>query len=181
MNQIRRICLCGGAGSGKSITANNIRAQLGFKGYNIEIVDEVIKDWTYIPRIPKDCDSFYLQACQIQKEDIRLRAGVPLIVSDSPIFLQYFYAWYHQVPLQEPMLWVNVEFDRLYTPLYIFINREDKFYDERGRYEKLREAKLIDERIKKLMNINKIKYKEFSCLDQDGIINYIISELKCPQ
>ena len=66
--KIRRICLYSGAGGGKSITATNIRSQLGFKGYDIELVDEVIKDWTYIPRIPKDCDSFYLQAGQIQKE-----------------------------------------------------------------------------------------------------------------
>lgn len=177
MGKIRRINLFAGAGGGKSITATNIRAQLGFKGYDIELVEEVIKDWTYIPRTPKDCDSFFLQASQIQKEDIRLRAGVDLVVSDSPLFLQYFYAWYYQTSLQEPMLWASIEFDRLYFPLNIFINREDKFYNEVGRYENLREAKLIDERMKKLMNVNKIKYKEFSCLEQEKIINYIVSEL----
>ena len=143
MNKIRRICLCGGAGCGKSKTANNICAQLGFKGYDIELVDEVIKDWTYIPRIPKDCDSFYLQGCQIQKEDVRLRAGVDLIVSDSPLFLQYFYACHHKVPMQGPMLAASNEFDDMYKSLYIFINREDSFYDEKGRYETLAQAKVI--------------------------------------
>jgi len=177
MKKIRRINLMGGAGCGKSITATNIRAQLGFKGYDIELVDEVIKDWTYIPRIPKDCDSFFLQASQIQKEDIRLRAGVDLIVSDSPLFLQYFYAWYHKVPLQKPMLLASNEFDEMYQSIYIFINREDKFYDEVGRYENLREAKMVDEDIKKLMNINCINYKEMSCLDQEGIIEYVVSQI----
>ena len=176
-NKIRRINLMGGACCGKSITATNIRSQLGFKGYDIELVDEAIKDWTYIPRIPKDCDSFFLQASQIQKEDIRLRAGVDLIVSDSPLFLQYFYAWHHKVPLQKLMLSASHEFDEMYRSLYIFLNREDRFYDEVGRYENLKEAKLIDDEIKDLMNINYIPYKEFSCLNQEEIIDYIISQV----
>jgi len=178
MSKIRRINLFSGAGGGKSITATNIRAQLGFKGYDIELVDEVIKDWTYIPRIPKDCDSFYLQASQIQKEDIRLRAGVDLIVSDSPLFLQYFYAWHYKTPLQMAMLSASIEFDVRYTPLNIFINREDEFYNETGRYETLEEAKHIDIEIKRLMSRNAVEYKEFSCLNQDGIIYYIISKIK---
>jgi hypothetical protein len=176
--KIRRINLFGGAACGKSITATNVRAQLGFKGYDIELVDEVIKDWTYIPRIPKDCDSFFLQASQIQKEDIRLRAGVDLIVSDSPLYLQYFYAWYHKVPLQYPMALASFEFDEIYKPLQIFIEREDKFYNEVGRYEKLDEAKKIDRLIKEQMTADNIEFKCLSCLDQDGIVDYIISEVE---
>ena len=177
MSKVRRINLFSGACGGKSITATNVRAQLGFKGYDIELVDEVIKDWTYIPRIPKDCDSFYLQAGQIQKEDIRLRAGVDLIVSDSPLMLQYFYALYHKVPLQEGMLSAALEFEQLYPSLNIFIDREDKFYNEVGRYEKLAEAKHIDTLIKGVLVQNKTSFRSFSCLDQDGIVEYIISEI----
>jgi len=177
MNRIRRINLFSGACGGKSITATNVRAQLGFRGYDIELVDEVIKDWTYIPRIPKDCDSFYLQAGQIQKEDIRLRAGVDLIVSDSPLLLQYFYAWYHKVPLQDGMLSAANEFERLYPSLNIFIEREDKFYNEVGRYEKLDEAKRIDDLIKDVLIKNKTSFVSLSCLDQDGIVEYIVSEV----
>ena len=175
--KIRRICLYSGAGGGKSITATNVRAQLGFRGYDIELVDEVIKDWTYIPRIPKDCDSFYLQAGQIQKEDIRFRAGIDLIVSDSPLMLQYFYALYHKVPLQAGMLSAALEFEQLYPSLNIFIDREDKFYDEVGRYEKLAEAKRIDILIKGVLVKSKTSYTSFSCLDQDGIVEYIVSKV----
>jgi len=175
--KIRRICLYGGASSGKSITATNVRAQLGFRSYDIELVDEVIKDWTYIPRIPKDCDSFFLQAGQIQKEDIRLRTGVDLIVSDSPLLLQYFYALYHKVPLQDAMLSAALEFEQLYPSLNIFINREDKFYNEVGRYEKLWEAKHIDNLIKGVLVQNKTSFTSFSCLDQSGIVEYIISKV----
>jgi len=178
MKKIRRINLFGGASCGKSITATNVRAQLGFKGYDIELVDEVIKDWTYIPRIPKDCDSFFLQASQIQKEDIRLRAGVDLIVSDSPLLLQYFYAHYHKVPLQEAMLSAALEFEKLYPSLNIFIDREDKFYDEVGRYEKLGEAKKIDYLIKDVLLLTDTSCVGFSCLDQKGIVDYIISKVE---
>lgn len=177
MAKIRRINLYGGAACGKSITATNIRAQLGFKGYNIELVDEVIKDWTYIPRIPTSSDSLWLQASQIQKEDIRLRAGVDLIVSDSPAYLQYFYARYHKAPFQAAMYLVAVEADKLYPAIHIFLSREDKFYDEQGRYEKLEEAKIIDMKIRQTLRTAKVEYVEFSCLDQEDIINYIIEEV----
>ena len=177
MDKIRRINLFGGACVGKSITATNIRAQLGFKGYNIELVDEVIKDWTYIPRVPTGSDSLWLQASQIQKEDIRLRAGVDLIVSDSPAMLQYFYAYYHKAPYAAAMYLVALEMDKHYPALNIFIMREDKFYDETGRYEKLEEAKHIDMRLRQVLRTSKIEYTSFSCLDQDGIIEFIIEEI----
>ncbi len=167
----------GGAGCGKSLTATNVRAQLGFKGYDIELVDEVIKDWTYIPRIPKGADSFWLQASQMQKEDIRLRAGVDLIVSDSPTMLQWFYARHHKAPLQAAMYLAATEFERIYPSIHICIDREDEFYNEVGRYENLKEAKEIDFSIKTLLRASKIDFVSFSCLDQDGIIDYIISKI----
>lgn len=179
-NKIRRINIMGGPCSGKSLLAANIRARLGLEGYNIELVEEVIKDWTYIPRPPKLTDSFYLQACQMQKEEIRLRAGVDLIVSDSPILLQFFYARYHKAPLQTTMLLASQCFDKMYPPLYVFLQREDDFYGELGRYEKLDEAREIDEKLKAVMTSMDIEFKEFSCLNQDDIINYVISRVELP-
>jgi hypothetical protein len=178
MEKIRRINLFGGAASGKSITATNIRSQLGFKGYDIELVDEVIKDWTYVPRSPKGGDSLWLQASQIQKEDLRLRAGVDLVVTDSPVALQYFYAWYHKAPFRAGMYLNVLEWDKRYPALNIFIDREDEFYSEVGRYEKLEEAKEIDASIKRVLKIAKIEFTSFSCLDQEGIVNHIIKEVE---
>jgi len=178
MNKIRRICLFGGSASGKSITAINICAQLSFRGYNIELVEEVIKDWTYIPRIPKDSDTFFLQASQIQKEDIRLRDGVDLIVTDSPVALQYFYAWYHKDHFQAAMYLTAIEWDKRYKSINIFVNREDEFYSEVGRYEKLEEAKKIDSLLKMVLKKAKIDYVSFSCLEQDKIIEYVVKEIE---
>ena len=169
--------MCGGAGCGKSVLANYIRAELAFRGYNIELVSEAIKDWTFIPRIPTDCDSFYLQATQIQWEDIRLRGGVDLIVSDSPLILQYFYAYYHKVPLQDPMLQAALEYEEIYPSIHIMLQREDKFYDELGRYETLEQAKNIDKMMLNTLKHYRLNYVEFSCLDKNSIINYLVDEL----
>ena len=179
-NKIRRICLLGGAGCGKSITATHIKSQLGFKGYDIELVDEVIKDWTYVNRIPRGGDSLWLQSSQIQKEDMRLRAGVDLIVSDSPSFLQYFYAYWHKDPFANSMLEISKEMDSIYIPYYIFIERQEDFYDENGRYETLAQAKEIDQAIKNLMLSNRISFDCFSCLEQDKIVEHLIDVLGTP-
>jgi hypothetical protein len=175
---IRRINLMGGAGCGKSTTANYIRAKLSFKGLDVELVDEQIKDWTYYGRSPKSCDSFVLQGRQMEKEDIRLRAGVDFIISDSPLFLQYFYACYHKAPMTSPMLMASQEFDKMYEPLHIFVDREDKFYNEVGRYEKLAEAKEIDTLIQAMMVGNGIPFVNFSCLEQDNMVDYIMEMIK---
>ena len=175
--QIRRILLMGGAGCGKSTTASFVKAEMSYRGYDIEFIDEQIKDWTYYGRIPQSCDSFVLQGRQMEKEDIRLRSGVSFTVSDSPLFLQYFYAWYHKVPMQKPMLLASQEFDKMYEPLYIFVERHDDFYNEVGRYEKLEEAKKIDELIKQTMKDCSIPFVCMSCLEQNEIAKYIESEI----
>jgi hypothetical protein len=70
-----------------------------------------------------------------------------------------------------------LEFEELYPSLNIFVDREDKFYNEVGRYEKLAEAKEIDEKIKYILMENKVSFRSFSCLDQGGMVEYIISEI----
>jgi len=174
---IRRINLMGGASCGKSTTASFVKAEMSYRGYDIEFIEEQIKDWTYYGRVPQSCDSFSLQGKQMEKEDIRLRSGVDYVVSDSPLFLQYFYAWYHKVPMQKPMMLASKEFDKMYEPLYIFIERHDDHYNEVGRYEKLEEAKRIDELIKGQMRVFDIPFVNISCLKQDEIVSYIESEI----
>jgi len=178
MKKIRRINLFGGPGSGKSVLACYIRAELAFKGYNIELISEAIKEWTFIPRIPKGCDGFYLLANQIQQEDIRLRAGVDIIVSDSPVFLQYFYAQHHNVPLQNAALVAALGYEELYASICIMLQRKDRFYNSLGRYETLEQAKAIDENMKEMLEYHGINYVEFPCAQEDKIVDYLITQLE---
>ena len=178
MKKIRRINCIAGPCSGKSTTASHIFSEFKKRNFNIELVSEEVKEWTYIPRNPQHCDTHYIQSCQIQKEDIRLRAGVGLIVSDSPLILQYFYSYHHDVPLQSAILSAALEFESLYPSIHIFLNRKDKFYNKLGRYEDINEAKEIDKKIKQVMQWSNIKFVEFSCEEQDKIIEYLLEKIE---
>jgi hypothetical protein len=175
--KIRRINLYGGPACGKSTMAASIFAELKRAGKNIEFVSEYIKLWTYIPIVPTGYDSYYCQSKHIHKEDIILRAGTDLIISDSPVLLAYYYASHYNTPAQDAMLAIHKEFERDYPSINIILEREDKFYDQHGRYENLEQSKEIDAGMINLVIRHTENYKSFSCLDQDGIIKYITSEV----
>jgi len=170
---IRRICLYGGPGCGKSTTAASIFAALKKNGMSAELVDEYIKFWTYIPRTPKNFDCLYVQAKQVHKEDTILRAGTDFIVSDSPIMLQYFYAKHHNNPCQAQMLAIASEVERHYPSLNILLQREDKDYNELGRYETLKQAKDIDVEFKEYLERTHTRYATFPSHD-DSVIDYVL-------
>ena len=178
MSKIRRINFFGGPACGKSLSAANIRSQLGFYGYSVDLIEEVVKEWAYVQQDPSDSDTFFLQASQIRKEDIRLRSGVDIVVTDSPVVLQYFYGCYHGDPFCESMLYSAREWEKKYKSLNIFLKREESFYKNVGRFQQIEEAKKIDEEIKVLLDDMHVKYVEFSCMDQRGIIDHILSVLK---
>lgn len=174
---IRRINLQGGPGSGKSTTAAFIFAELKKRGHSVELVDEYIKFWTYIPRSPKGFDSLYIQAKQVHKEDTILRAGTDFIVSDSPVLLQYFYALHHDTPAKHPMWSVTLEIEKMYPSLNILLTREDSDYNELGRYETLKQAKVIDTKLENLLNNSKTKYESFNCHDNEKILEYVLKNI----
>ena len=164
--------------AGKSLTSYNIRAQLGFKGYNVELVEEVIKDWTYINKVPSPSDQLYLTSCQFHKEEIRLNGGVDIVINECPAILPLFYSNLGDFLFKDAMRSAVIEFEEAFPSVYLFLEREDKFYSEVGRYQTLEEAKRIDESMKRFLMSSPVDYKSFSCLDQDGIVDYIVSEIK---
>jgi len=174
---IRRINLYGGPCSGKSTLASYIFAKLKMQNRSVELISEYIKFWTYIPRTPKGYDSFYCQSKHVHKEDTVLRSGTDLIVSDSPILLAYFYAYYYDSPAQDAMLSIHREFEKEYPSINIVLEREDKFYEQHGRYENLEQSKEIDNVLKNVVIKHTNDFEFFSCLDQDKIFDYIISRI----
>lgn len=175
---IRRILFYGGPGCGKSTTAAFIFAELKKQGYSIELVDEYIKFWTFIPRVPKGFDSLYVQAKQVHKEDTILRAGTDLIVSDSPVLLQYFYAKHHNTPCQTQMLEIALEVEQHYPSLHIILQREDSDYNELGRYETLQQAKDIDSEFKEYLQNLDVPYACFKCHDSQAILDYVLGYVR---
>jgi len=175
--RIRRINFLGGPGCGKSTTAAFIYAELKKRGTSIELVDEYIKFWTYIPRVPKGFDSLYVQAKQIHKEDTILRAGTDFIVSDSPILLQYYYAKHHNTPVQKPMLDISLEFEEKYPSINILLIRNDEDYDQLGRYENLQQAKDIDEELLEVLGETNTWYAAFKSHDNEMILDYVLANI----
>lgn len=176
---IRRINLFGGPGSAKSTVSAFLYYNLKIRGLRVEQVYEYIKMWTYIPRKPISWDSFYCQAKQITKEDIILRGNVDYIVSDSPVLLQYFYAWYHKDYGQEAMISASRQLDNLYPSLNIFLSRpQDAKYDTVGRYEKEEESKKIDGLIIDLLKREGIEFKTFDYTQTPDILNYVLTAIE---
>lgn len=171
--KIKRICLFGGPGCGKSTISAYIFSQLKIKGYNIELVREYIKDWSYLKRIPTQFEQLYIFAKQLQSEDLLLRNSVDLIITDSPIFLSYIYSQKYSCPFQEQILSMIKIYEEAYPSLNIFLDRENLDYHTIGRYETLTEAIKIDKDIKELLHNNNINFKSINSTDLKQIMEFI--------
>lgn len=175
---IRRICLIAGPGAGKSTLACYIKAELSFLGFNVEMVEEPIKDKAFQMLKPSDSEQLLLNSKQINKEHIRLKSGVDIVISDGPAILNYFYAEKSGCYFKDSILHASLLFDDLYTPMYIFINREEKLFNPKGRFETFQESLDIDNSIRTMLNNLGITFKEFRCKEKNSIIDYIVSKYK---
>lgn len=173
MNNIRRINLLGGPGSCKSTIATFLFSELKSRGISIEYVPEYIKFWTYLDRKPKSFDTAYCLLKQLHKEDTILRGETQFIVSDSPLMLQCFYAWYHNDKGQHPILELAKEVEYIYPSINIYLQRNDSYYSEIGRYENMQQAKDIDVALKDFVS-DKIFCHHFSCDDKSGVLNHVL-------
>lgn len=173
---IRRINLFGGPASFKSTIAAFLFSELKSRGFSIEYVYEYIKFWTYIPRKPKSFDSLYCMAKQLHAEDTILRGETKLIVSDSPLFLQCFYAKYHKDKGADGMRQLAIETENIYPSMNIFLNRNEAYYSEIGRFENLEQAKDIDKALREYLT-GQVVYKDFDCDNKKDILNYVIKKI----
>ena len=175
--KIRRINLFSGPGGGKSTLSAWLFYNLKMQRKRVEQIQEYIKFWTYIPRSPKSFDGVYIMSKQIHQEDTILRGDTDLIVTDSPLMLQYFFSWHHGSPGQQPMLQLALEMESLYPSLNILLKRKDEFYDKVGRYENIEEAKKIDNKMKILFDNLNINYTEFDCTDSSSILSFVLDKI----
>lgn len=174
---IRRINLYGSPGAGKSTTCSFLFYNLKKMGYNIEMVTEYIKMWTYIPRVPVSWDSYYCQSKQLIKEDTILRSGVDLIITDSPIFLSSYYSKKDDCPGQEVMNSVAREFEKMYPSTNLLIKRsKEKKYQKSGRYQSEEESDIINENLYSFL-LGRVEFKDFYSNESEKVLKYVIKEL----
>ena len=143
---IRRISFFGGPHFRKSTFAAKLFGDLKTLQYDVENVQECIKERTYTKQFPESFDQVWLLGEQIRREDILLRNGVPLIVTDSPPFITAFYVNYYEYVFSSQMTAIAKYSDEAYESLNIFINikRDRKTYNSDGRFHSFDESRKID-------------------------------------
>lgn len=153
---IRRICLYGGSGLGKSVVAAQLFAELKKLHLNIELITEVVKPLAIQKRFPKSFDQFSILGKQITKED-ELLPYVDYIITDSPVLLNAAYSRYYKCPFADQCEQVALQFEAEYKGLHILLTRDGLPYDQSGRYQNEQQARDMDNNIKQLLD----KYLEY--------------------
>lgn len=166
-----RINLYGGPGSGKSTTAAWLFAKLKLAGCSVEHVGEYVKSWAYARREVKEFDQIYLLGKQMQYEYRFLTHGVQHIVTDSPVFNNYYYA---PEPIRGHILSIVNLYEMRYPGLNIFLDRKDKPYVQEGRYQTEGQAKQVDVNMMyELKNLGRAP-QVFAYNNLEGILDYVL-------
>lgn len=166
----KRICFFGGPGLGKSTIGARLFADLKQTGLRVEFAIEHVKNWTFINR-HIEWDQPYLLGRQIQYSHYPLQQGADLVVEESPPELNAWYATYFNLPAADQLMNVAWEYSKVYPTLYVFLKRQDHFYDNFGRFQDIEDAKLIDHGVEAMLlrragmhniwNVNPQEYDEF--------------------
>lgn len=179
MSDIKRINFYGGPGCGKSTVAAQVFSALKQEGAEVELVQEYVKDWTFIDRRPQSFDQVFLFANQLHREDLILRREeTSLIVTDSPILLNAWYGVDGDVDEAMELVSISHHFESKFPSLHIWLDRSGVNYSNVARFQNYREATELDRRLKQFLgfmeeegHIDSLYEKEAK--DLEGILKLI--------
>lgn len=155
-----RINFYGGPGVGKSTVAASTFGALRQRGLRAELVQEWIKTWAYLGHDIKSFDYVYSFANQLHAEDQLLQAGVDIIVTDSPIYLQCVYALHRRMKAANELWKIAKRFEEAYPSLNFLVQRPKyEVYEQTGRYESLDQAMEMDRFITTCLNDWHVPYQ----------------------
>ncbi len=173
----RRINLYGGPGSGKSSLAAWIYSWLKEKHLSVELVREKIKPWAYEKRPPQSFDQVYLFGRQLHAEDVFLRNGVEVVVTDSPLLQNVIYGDLYGAPGWEGILSIINEVEELYPSINLVLTYNGMRYDPEGRYQSMDDAVEVLQRTIVLLDDEGHKFDFFTVGDREGAMRYIEGRL----
>jgi Cdc6-like AAA superfamily ATPase len=176
MSNIKRICVYGGPGSGKSTLSAYVFSQLKSANHNCEQITEYIKFWTYLNKSPKGFDQVYTFAKQLYHVDTVLRGGIDFVITDSPIMLSYYYALKYKHRYANVLRELVNQFEEEYPSFNILLERGNKIYNPVGRYQNENEAKEIDLEIRDMLKDT--SFESFQCGDKEKAFECVLSVLK---
>ena len=130
----------------------------------------------------------------MNREYICLEGKIDSIITDSPLPLCAIYSKYYREPgkvTPQALMDLSCSFENMYPSLNIFLNRGDKEYHTKGRYQTPEEAYGIDNLILEQWPEYTGRFKElygyemtdptlnvFGCDDYDGMMKLISSVIK---
>ena len=157
------INLYAGPGTGKSTTAAGLFYEMKLRGYDVELVREYAKNFAYGYELPSQP---YLFAKQLKAES-QLYNKVDWIITDSPLYLSAVYG--------DPMIFASlVKGVSLVKQDFNFFLKRFKPYHQNGRYQNEVEARLLDDRIKVVLDMHHVPYtivEEYDRFRVDRILN----------
>ncbi len=174
---IRRICLYGGPGSGKSTLSAWLFAKLKQKSLNIEFVEEYIKFWALTDKVPVTFDQVYIFGKQIYKEFNILRRGVRAIIAEAPLLLNTYYAKKLGMPGWENLRNIAMDFEENYPAIHICLGRLNSTYQNLGRYYTVEESYIIDKEIEEMLTAEIKDFVSFNVQNQDLILEHICEKI----
>ena len=146
---MRVINFYGGPGCGKSTIASGLFYLMKVKGYNVELVQEYVKDLAWENRME---DQSFIAANQNLKLH-RLEGKVDYVICDSSLILGLAYLP-TDYPIKSFKNYLTELFHSYDNFLHIYVNRSvlNNSYDTNGRFQNEQEAKIKDMQILDLMS-----------------------------
>lgn len=186
---IRRICFYAGPGCGKTTTASDLFAHLkrdtvaNKVDMQFELCQEWVKQWAWEKRKIESWDQNFIFANQQRLEDVPLRNGVHCIVTDSPLLLSAAYARKTHVKSWQALITLAELHEETYPGLHIFLDRGDRPYVGKGRYESEEKARRMDDFLKGMLDlfIGSERYVVMPYNDFDGILKFVREKIGIEQ
>lgn len=144
-----------------------------------ELCSEFVKEWAWEGRVPQGFDQTFIFANQQRKEEIPLRSGVHHIFTDCPLFLVAAYARKYHSKLFAPLIALSELHESEYPGLHIFLDRGNRPYVGKGRYEDENSARRMDSYILSLLDlyVGKENYIVIPYDDWDGMSSLVADRL----
>ena len=155
VNMSLRINFYGGPGVGKSVLAAKVYAELSRGGVvSAELVREFVKPWAYEGQ---KLDQVYTFAQQLWAEHRLFKAGIEVVVTDSPVLLQCVYTARLDGDVAKHMRGLAFDYEQAYSSLNFLVQRHIP-YRRQGRFEDEPELNELDEQIRASVDRWKLNY-----------------------
>ena len=155
--------------------------ELKARGIHCELAREYVKNWAYEKRKIENWDQIYIMGKQILEEFRLIKAGVEVIISDSPVALSCVYGriyFGHKKEMIEGIDAIVQGFLQECENVNIVLRRP-KSYNKKGRYESKKAAERIDRKIRKIVStLHGGDFRTFNCCDRSPILSFAMSVIR---